>query len=35
MGEPEEAIACYQKAKQINPHLECVDDLIAELRESM
>lgn len=35
MGEPDEAIRCYQKAKQINPHLECVDDLIAELRESM
>lgn len=34
LGEPAEAIACYERAKEINPHLECVDDLIAELRES-
>jgi tetratricopeptide (TPR) repeat protein len=35
LGHADEAIACYEKAKSINPHLECVDDLIAELRESL
>lgn len=35
LGQADEAIRCYERAKQINPHLECVDDLIAELRESL
>lgn len=34
LGNTAEAIECYEKAKQINPHLECVDDLIRELREA-
>lgn len=34
LGNTRDAIACYERAKQINPHLECVDQLIAELREA-
>jgi tetratricopeptide (TPR) repeat protein len=30
-GDFAKAVECYRRAKQINPHLECVDDLIAEL----
>lgn len=33
LGNTQDAIAAYERAKQINPHLECVDQLIAELRE--
>lgn len=35
LGNTNEAIAYYERAKQINPHLECVDDLIRELREAV
>ena len=35
LGHTRQAIDCYLKAKAINPHLECVDDLIAELREAL
>ncbi len=31
LGELPRAVECYRRAKEINPHLECVDDLIAEL----
>lgn len=34
LGNTAQAIRYYEKAKQINPHLECVDDLIRELREA-
>jgi tetratricopeptide (TPR) repeat protein len=34
LGNTAQAIDFYEKAKQINPHLECVDDLIRELREA-
>ena len=34
LGNTKDAIAAYERAKQINPHLECVDQLIEELRES-
>ncbi len=34
LGNTAEAIACYERAKRINPHLECVDELISELREA-
>jgi tetratricopeptide (TPR) repeat protein len=32
LGKLDRAVDCYLKAKQINPHLACVDDLIAELQ---
>jgi tetratricopeptide (TPR) repeat protein len=31
LGKLQEAADCYRRAKQINPHLACVDDLIEEL----
>jgi tetratricopeptide (TPR) repeat protein len=34
LGKARQAVYCYERAKRINPHLECVDDLIAELREA-
>jgi tetratricopeptide (TPR) repeat protein len=34
LGNTAAAIAFYERAKAINPHLECVDDLIRELREA-
>lgn len=34
LGNTAKAIECYERAKQINPHLECVDELIRELREA-
>ena len=34
LGNAEMAIAAYEKARLINPHLECVDELIRELREA-
>jgi tetratricopeptide (TPR) repeat protein len=35
LGRPRQAIYCYERAKRINPHLECVDALITELRGSI
>ncbi len=34
LGNTADAIDCYNRARQINPHLECLDDLIEELSES-
>lgn len=34
MGKARQAVYCYERAKRINPHMDCVDDLIAELREA-
>jgi tetratricopeptide (TPR) repeat protein len=34
LGKARQAIYCYERAKRINPHLECVDALINELREA-
>lgn len=34
LGNTSEAIACYEKARTIHPHMECVGELIAELREA-
>ena len=34
LGKARQAIYCYERAKRINPHMECVDALINELREA-
>ncbi len=31
-GDVEEALSCYEKALSINPHLECVAEMVEELR---
>ncbi|MFT3785109.1 MAG: tetratricopeptide repeat protein [Tepidisphaeraceae bacterium] len=31
LGQVREAVECYRQAKLINPHLDCVDDLIHQL----
>jgi tetratricopeptide (TPR) repeat protein len=32
LGQTSEAILCYQKALEINPHLECIAEAVKELR---
>ena len=34
LGQTPQAIQCYERARQINPHMECVEQLIQELRTS-
>ncbi len=34
LGDPRAALHAYRRAKQINPNLECVDDLLHELEDS-
>ncbi len=35
LGRPADAIACYQKALAINPHLDCIRQAVRELRKQL
>ena len=35
LGNNEDALAAYEKALKVNPHLECITELVQELREQV